>query len=113
MDSDLVGVASLNVTSALTRPLAANSAGTCTLNGEPLRLASRLPSSVKTTRFISRPRTVAVNPRLHCMSDVGGLVRFRPADPFRVGSVEWLAFGGSPLARVGAFEPPVGGVEPP
>jgi hypothetical protein len=46
------------------------------------------------------------------MSDVGGLVRFRPADPFRVGIAAWLALGGFSPSRVGPVEPAVGAVEP-
>src|ERR1700730_4512868 len=86
-------VASLNVTRALRWPLPANAAGTCTLNREPIRVASNLPSSVKTTRLISRPRTVAVNPSLHGVSELG-LLCVSLADPFRVGTVEWLGGGG-------------------
>jgi hypothetical protein len=39
-------------------------AGTSTWNGDPRLPAMRLPSSLKTTRLIWRPRTVAVNPSL-------------------------------------------------
>ena len=53
-----------------------------------------------------------MNPKLHRISEVGGLVRPSLADPFRVGTVEWLASGGCPPAPVGAFEPVVGAVDP-
>src|SRR6201999_57930 len=78
--SILARVASLNVTRALTWPLRANAAGMCARNGDRVRLASRLPSTVNTTRLISRPRTVAVNPALHAAGRVV-LARLRTAVP--------------------------------
>src|ERR1700735_4908706 len=96
-------VASLNVTRALRWPLPENAAGTCTRNGELNRFPSRLPSSVNTTRLISRPTTVAVNPSLHGVRELG-VECLSLDDPFRVGTFEWLAGGVLPL--------PPGGVEP-
>src|ERR1700733_4178008 len=109
-------VASLNVTRALRWPLPENAAGTCTRNGELNRCASRLPSSVNTTRLILRPTTVAVNPSLHGVFKLG-VECLSLDDPFRVGTVEWLAGGCVPLPPgpvepVGGVEPVAGGVEP-
>src|SRR6202167_5796750 len=101
-------VASLNVTRALRCPLPANAAGTWTRNSGRVRVASQLPSSVNTTRLISRPRTVAVNPSLHGVRELG--VRcVSAADSLLLGKAEWLGAVG--VAPDGGGVVP-GGVDP-
>src|SRR6202161_2655685 len=104
-------VASLNVTRALRCPLPANAAGTWTRNSGRVRVPSQLPSSVNTTRLISRPRTVAVNPSLQGVCELG--VRcVSAAVPLRVGATEWPGAGGVAPDGAGGVGAAPGGVEP-
>ena len=77
-------VASLKVTRALTlcRP---GRAFTDTWNGDLVRLLMRLPSMLKTTRLIMRPRTLARNPAVQELRAEGGFRRRKVAVPLRVG----------------------------